>query len=93
MQKRPLHELYHKLYVNEPKGPGKIYWGHGVGAKGYGANLFFFFIALKHRADTFSAVSGHGADTFFHYLETKEKLFTEKKFSCSYIFTEVADNH
>ena len=46
-----------------------------------------FFIALKHGADTFFAVSSHGSDTFFHYLETNEKILTEKKkCSCSYIF-------
>ena len=42
-----------------------------------GANTFF--ITLKHGADTFFTVSGLRADTFFHYLETKEKLFTEKR--------------
>ena len=37
-----------------------------------------FFIALKHGADTFFAVSSYGSDTFFHYLEANEKIFTEK---------------
>ena len=40
------------------KGLGKIYWGHWAGAKGHGANTFFF-ITLKHGADTFFTVSGH----------------------------------
>ena len=39
---------------------------------------YFFFIALKHGADTFFSVSSHGSDTFFHYLEANEKIFTEK---------------
>ena len=37
-----------------------------------------FFTTLKLGADTFFAVSGDKADTFCHYIETKEKLFTEK---------------
>ena len=45
-----------------------------------------FFYRFKAWGGYFFAVSGHGADTFFHYLETKEKLFTEKNCSCSYIF-------
>ena len=58
------------------KGDCKIYWGHWAGAKGMWRTLVF--IVLKHGADTFFAVSGLGADTFFHYIEDKEKIFTEK---------------
>ena len=39
---------------------------------------YFVFIALKHGADTFFAVSSHGSDTFFHYLEANEKIFTDE---------------
>ena len=54
-----------------------------------------FFIALKHGADTFLLQSpAMGRIHFLHYLETKEKIFTEKKNAVAAIFfTEVADDH
>ena len=52
-----------------------------------------FFIALKHGADTFFAASVHGADTFFHYLEAKEKIFTEENAVGAIFSTEIADGH
>ena len=52
----------------------------------------FFFIALKHGADTFFEVSSHGSDTFFHYLEVSEKIFTEKNAVAAIFFTEIADS-
>ena len=51
-----------------------------------------FFIALKHWADTFFAVSSHGAKTFFHYLEANEKIFTEKNAVAAIFFHEIAEN-
>ena len=50
------------LVISLFKGPGKIYWRHGAGAKAMTRTLFF--IALKHAADTFFAVSGNRADFF-----------------------------
>ena len=50
-----------------------------------------FFIALKHGADTFFAVSSHGLDTFSPYLESSEKIFTEKNAAAAIFFTEIAD--
>ena len=56
--------------------------GHLLGAWGlckrpWGG--YFVFIALKHGADSFLAVSSYGSDTFFHYLEANEKIFTVRK--------------
>ena len=52
------------------------------------------FIALKHGADTYFAVSVHGADFFFfHYLEAKEKRFTDGNAVGAIFFTEIADGH
>ena len=51
-----------------------------------------FFIALKHGADTFYAVSSHGSDTSFHHLEANEKIFTEKNAAAAIFFTEIADS-
>ena len=64
--------------------------GHLLGAWGrckrpWGG--YFVFIALKHGADTFFAVSSHGSDTFFHYLEANEKIFTEKKIQLQLYFS------
>ena len=54
---------------------------------------YFVFIALKHGADTFFAVSSHGSDTFFHYVEANEKIFTEKKNAVAAIFfTKIAES-
>ena len=61
--------------------------------KAMGWTLFFFFIALKHGADTFFAVSSHGADTFFHYLEANEKIFTETNAGAAIFFNEIVDSY
>ena len=46
--------LVNNMIFSASLAPGKIYWGHGAGAKGHGVDtVFFFFIALKHGADTF----------------------------------------
>ena len=53
----------------------------------------YFFIALKHGADTFFfAVSSHASDTFFHYLEANKKIFTEKNVFAAIFFTEITDS-
>ena len=51
-----------------------------------------FFIALKHRVDTFLAVSSHGSDIFFHYLEANGKIITDKNAAAAIFFTEIADS-
>ena len=74
------------------KGPGKIYWGHGAGAKGHGANTFFYrFKTLG--GYFFFAVSGHGADTFFPPPWNQKEAIYRKNAVAAIFFTEVAYNH
>ena len=70
--------------------PGKIYLGHGTGAKGHGADTFF--IASKRRADTYFCSLQPWVGYFFSTtLKPNEKISTSQN-SVVAIFTEIADS-